>query len=205
MDKVLEILNENNFDELQNTILNLKVSINLEKFIEKSTEFNDKFLNGIELIKKMDISRETIVKAIIKNIYEEEKLKLAIINLDIGKDEIQKITLSEFENLVIFNLLKIMTEIEGDYDWIWRNIISLAHNRFYEIEFYEWLNILPNKYKINKTYKEQYSKELIDIVNSSASEEVNNKVFKFVKDNKMSRLFNSEELNEEEREKFKYY
>lgn len=205
VDKVVEILNENNYNELQNTILNLKNYLNLEKFIEKITEFNDNFLNGIDLIKKMDFSREILVKAIVKNIYEEEKLKLAIINLDIGKEEIQKITLSEFENLVIFNLLKIMVEIEGDYDWTWRNIISLAHNRFYEIEFYEWLNVLPNKYKINKNYKEQYGKELIDIVNSSASEEVNNKVFRFVKDNKMSRFFNSEELNEEEREKFKNY
>ncbi len=205
VDKILEILNESNFNELQNTILNLKNSINLEKFIEKIIEFNDNFLNGIDLIKKMNFSREILVKTIIKNIYEKEKLKLAIINLDIEKKEIQKITLSEFENPIIFNLLKIMVETDGDYDWTWRNIISLTHNRFYEIEFYEWLNILPNKYKINKNYKETYGKELIDVVNSSASEEVNNKIFKFIKENKMSKFFNCEELNEEDREKFKNY
>lgn len=204
-DKVLDILDENNYNELQNTILNLESYLNLEKFIEKITEFNDKFLNGIDLIKKMNFSRTILVKAIAKNIYDVEKLRLAITNLDIKKEEIQEIALSEFENLDIFKLLKIMVEFGGDYDWIWQNIISLTHNQFYEIEFYEWLNTLPNKYKINKNYKEQYGKELIDIVNSSASEEVNNKIFRFIKDNKMSRSFNSEELNEEDREKFKNY
>lgn len=205
VDKVLDILDENNYNELQNTILNLESYLNLEKFIEKITEFNDKFLNGIDLIKKMNFSRTILVKAIAKNIYDVEKLRLAITNLDIKKEEIQEIALSEFENLDIFKLLKIMVEFGGDYDWIWQNIISLTHNQFYEIEFYEWLNTLPNKYKINKNYKEQYGKELIDIVNSSASEEVNNKIFRFIKDNKMSRSFNSEELNEEDREKFKNY
>lgn len=204
-DKILDILDENNYNELQGTILNLESYLNLEKYIEKITEFNDKFLNGIDLIKKMNFSRKILVKVIAKNIYDVEKLRLAITNLDIKKEEIQEIALSEFENLEIFNLLKIMVEFGGDYDWIWQNIISLTHNQFYEIEFYEWLNILPNKYKINRNYKEQYGKKLIDIVNSSASEEINNKIFKFIKNNKMSRLFNNEELNEEDRKKYKNY
>lgn len=204
-DKVLDILDENNYNELQSIILNLESYLNLEKFIGKITEFNDKFLNGIDLMKKMNFSRKIIVKAITKNIYDMEKLKLAITNLDIKKEEIQEIELSEFENLDIFNLLEIMVEFGGDYDWIWQNIISLTHNQFYEIEFFEWLNTLPSKYKINKNYKERYGKELIDIVNSSASEDVNNKIFRFIKDNKMRRSFNLEELNEEDREKFKNY
>lgn len=204
-DKILEILNENNYKELENTIINLKDYLNLEILIEKITEFKDKFVNSIELIKKMNFSREILVKTIIKNIYDNDKLKLAITILEIKKEEIQNIDISKFDNLVIFNILKIMIGLESDYDWIWKNIVSLTHNEFYEIEFYEWLNILPNKYKINKNYKEQYSKELINIVNSSASENVNNKIFKFIKENKMIKFFNCEELNEEDREKLKNY
>ena len=193
-DDVKKYLEENGY--------NWFVILDSEKTIRESIDPGSK---GIDLIKKMNFSRKILVKVIAKNIYDVEKLRLAITNLDIKKEEIQEIALSEFENLEIFNLLKIMVEFGGDYDWIWQNIISLTHNQFYEIEFYEWLNILPNKYKINKNYKEQYGKKLIDIVNSSASEEVNNKIFKFIKNNKMSRLFNTEELNEEDREKFKNY
>ena len=204
-DKVLSILNENNYNELQNTIFNLKAYLNLEKFIEKITEFKDKFLNGIELIKKMNFSRQTLVKSVFKNIYDVDKLKLTITNLDIKIEEIEEMDLNELESLVIFNILKTVVELEGNYDWIWKNIIYLTHNEFYEIEFYEWLNVLPNKYKINKNYKEQYSKELVDIVNSSASEEVNNQIFKFIKENKMINFLNYEEINEEDREKLKNY
>ena len=202
-DKVLEILNESNYTELQNTIFNLKTHLNLGKFIEMICEFNEKFLDSIDLIKKMDFSREVLIRTVVENIYDKEKLKIAINRLDIKKEEIETINLDEFANLVIFNLLKVMVELNGDYDWIWKNIISLTHDEFYETEFYEWLNVLPNKYKINKSYKDEYSKELINIVNSSASEEVNNNIFRFVKSNKMIRAFNCEELNEEAREKFK--
>lgn len=201
--KVLEILNESNYNELKNTICNLKNCINIGKFIEIVCGLNGKFSDCIALIKEMDFSRETLIKSVVENIYDEENLKMAINDLEIKKEEIETLNLDEFENLVSFNLLRIMVELNGDYDWIWKNIIALTHDEFYETEFYEWLNELPNKYKINKFYKGEYSKELINIVNSSASEEVNNRIFKFIKNNKMITAFNCEELNEEAKEKFK--